>query len=171
MRKISLLIVALLALVASNASAQGAKIGVFDPAKLLSGSKMGQKLQDSLNQYRVTKEGELKRLKDEFDKRVDQYKAGVDAMSPERREEVETDLSSRRRELERLSQDAEQELGRRRQKAVHDIEQEVSVILEDFGKKNGYTVILQRDFCAFAASAVDISDQLVTLLDQRRPTG
>jgi len=171
MPKHSLLLAAILAFAASTASAQSAKIGVFDPAKLLSSSKMGQKLQDTLNQYRVTKEGELKKLKDEFDKRLDQYKAGVDTMSPERKEEVESDLASRRRELERISTDADQELGRRRQKAVRDIEQEVSVILEDYGKKNGYTVILQRDFCAFAAEAIDISDQLVQLLDVRRPQG
>jgi outer membrane protein len=171
MPKHSLLLAAILALAASTASAQTPKIGVFDPAKLLSSSKMGQKLQDTLNQYRVTKEGELKKLKDEFDKRLEQYKAGVETMSPERKEEVETDLASRRRELERISTDADQELGRRRQKAVRDIEQEVSVILEDYGKKNGYTVILQRDFCAFATEAIDISDQLVQLLDVRRPQG
>lgn len=161
-----ILLVAALCL-APAAHAQSLKVGVFDPARILSNSKLGQRLQDDLNQYRVTKEAELKRTQEDFDKRVAQYKAGVDTMSPEKREEVETDLATRRRNLERDARDAEAELTRRRQKAVRDIEQEVAAILDDYGKRNGYTVILQRDLCAFAADSIDVSNELVTLLDAR----
>lgn len=169
MRFPKLLLVALLAF-APAASAQSLKVGVFDPARILSNSKLGQKLQDDLNQFRVTKEAELRRTQEDFDKRLQQYKAGVDTMSPERREEVEGDLGTRRRDLERDARDADAELTRRRQKAVRDIEQEVAAILDDYGKRNGFTLVLQRDLCAFAADSIDISDELVKLLDARTAT-
>jgi outer membrane protein len=165
----SLLLAAAVAL-APAASAQSLKVGVFDPARILSNSKLGQKLQDELNQYRVTKEAEIKRAQEDFDKRVQQYKAGVDTMSAERREEVETDLGTRRRDLERSARDGDAELTRRRQKAVRDIEQEVAAILDDYGKRNGFTLILQRDLCAFATESIDISEELVKLLDARTST-
>lgn len=164
----SLLVAASLALLAPAASAQSIKIGVFDPAKILSSSKLGQKLQDDLNQFRVAKEGELKRAQEDLERRVAQYKAGVDTMSPEKREEVETDLTTRRRDLDRSAHDADGELGRRRQKAVHDIESEVASILDTYGKKNGFTLIFQRDLCAFATDTIDISNDLVKLLDAKR---
>ena len=103
-----------------------------------------------------------------------EYKTGVDTMSAERREEVEGDLGTRRRDLERDARDADAELTRRRQKAVRDIEQEVAAILDDYGKRNAFTLIMQRDLCAFATDSIDISDELVKLLDARtatRPAG
>ena len=167
------LVVGLVALVvgANTANAQvGTKIGVFDPNKLLTNTKLGQALQDELNQFRVSKEAEIKKASDDLEKRVTQYKASVASMSQERRDEVEGDLTKLRRDLERTTRDADAELARRRQKAIKQLEVEVSAILEDYGKKNGFTLILQRDFCAFATSSVDISDDLVRLLDARRTT-
>ncbi len=167
MRLISLFIL-LAAFLSPAASAQSIRIGVFDPAKILSSSKLGQKLQDELNQFRVTKEAELKKQQDDFDKRLQQYKAGVETMSSERRDDVEADLATRRRDLERAARDADAEMTRRRQLAVRNIEQEVAAILGDYGKRNAFTIILQRDLCAFAADTIDVSDELIKLLDARR---
>lgn len=156
---------------ATTARAQaGTKIGVFDPNKLLTNTKLGQALQDELNQFRVAKEAEIKKSNDDLERRVTQYKASVATMSQERRDEIETELTRLRRDLERTTRDADAELARRRQKAIKQLETEVSAILEDYGKKNAFTLILQRDFCAFATSSIDISDDLVRLLDARRTT-
>jgi outer membrane protein len=167
----ALALAAFLICLASGAAAQGSfKLGVFDPNKLLTNSKLGQSLQDDLNKFRVGKEAEIKKSGDDLEKRAAQYKAGVASMSDERREEVETELTQLRRDLERSTHDADDELTRRRQKAYKQLSEDVSAILEDYGKKNGYTVILDRSFCAFAAPSVDISDDLVRLLDSRRTT-
>ena len=164
------LIVGLGGVVPTAHAQAGTKIGVFDPNKLLTNTKLGQALQDELNKFRVTKEAEIKKASDDLEKRVTQYKAAVATMSQERRDEVEAELTGSRRDLERNTRDADAELARRRQKALKQLETEVSAILEDYGKKNGYTLILQRDFCAFAVSTVDISEDLVRLLAARRTT-
>jgi outer membrane protein len=163
LRKLCLL--ALLAAAAVPVRAQSVKIGVFDPNKLLTSSKLGQSLQEDLNRFRVGREAELKKSGEDLDKLVKQYKTGVETMSPERRDEIEADLAGRKRDLDRMAHDAEGDLQRRRQKAVHDLEQRVASILDDYGKKNGYTLILQRDLCAYAVDSIDISDDLVKLLD------
>ena len=144
------------------------KIGVFDPNKLLTDSKLGQTLQEEINKFRIAKEAEIRKSGEELERLVSQYKASVDTMSAERREEIEADLTQRRRELERLTRDADADLNRQRQKAVRQLEQEVAAILEEYGKRNAYTLILQRDFCAYALATIDISDDLVRQLDARR---
>lgn len=160
---------ALALLAATTSFAQGGlKVGTFDPNKLLTGSKLGQVLQEDLNRYRVSKEAEIRKAGEDLEKRVAQYKTSVQTMSPERRDEVEIELGNVRRDLERMTRDADGELTRRRQKAVRDLETEVASILEDYGKRNGYTLIMQRDLCAFASESIDISDELVRLLDARR---
>lgn len=152
------------------ASAQGAlKIGTFDPNKILTDSRLGQKLQDEINQFRVQKETELKRKGEEYKKLVDQYKASAPSMSAERREEIETDLQSKGRDLDREKGDAENELGRRRQKALRDLEEQVSAVIEEYGGKNAYTLIIQKDLCAYSLPAIDVSADIVRLIDARVP--
>ena len=145
------------------------KIGVFDPNKILTDSKLGMKLQEEVNTFRIQKEGELKRKTDDYKKLVDQYKASVESMSPERREEIEADLTNKGRDLERDKRDAEADLQRRRQKAVRDLEEQVAAVIDEFGQRNGYTLILQRDLCAYAIPGIDVSADLVKLIDARAP--
>lgn len=161
----ALLAGAALVLSAGLASAQSAKIGTFDPNKILTGSKLGQKLQDEMNQYRVSQEAQIKKQKEDYDKLAGQYKSSADTMSEERREQMENDLLAKRRDLERTIKDAETELGRRRQKAVREMEEQVAKVLTDFGRNNGYTLILQADLCAYSLPSIDISDELVRLVD------
>ena len=146
------------------------KIGVFDPNKLLANSKLGQALQDDMNKWRVAKEAELKKSGEDLERRFQQYKASVASMSSERKEEVEADLEKSRLEFERTSRDADTELQRRRQKAFKQIETEMSSVLPEYAQSKGYTVILERAVCAWASPTVDVTDELVRLLDSRKTT-
>ena len=150
-----------------QAAAQSIKVGVFDPNKILTNSKLGQRLQDDLNKFRVEREAGIKADGEELKRLVDQYKAGADNMSDERRETIEADLLQRRRDLERAAKDAELELTRRRQKAIRDLEEQVQLVLQDYGRQNGYTLILQRDLVAYVPDTVDISDDIIRLVDAR----
>lgn len=161
------LALALAVAAAGPAAAQSVKIGVFDPNKILTSSKLGQRLQDDLNKFRVEREATINKDGEELKRLVDQYKAGAENMSDERRETIEADLLQRRRDLERAAKDAEAELARRRQKAIRELEEQVQVVLQDYGRQNGYTLILQRDLVAFVPDTVDISDQIIRLVDAR----
>lgn len=152
---------------ATPAVAQSARIAVFDPNAILTGSRLGQQLQDDLNAFRVQREAEIKKESDALKRLMEQYQAGLDTMSAERRETIETDLLQRKRDLERNAKDAEMELGRRRQKAVRQLEEQVQVVIRDYGTENNYTLILQRDLVAYAPDAIDISDAIIQRIDAR----
>lgn len=154
--------------VAGGAAAE-IKVGVFDPTKIVAESKQGQALQEELNKFRITREGDIKRQRDEIERLLEQYKASVDTMSQERRDSVEADLTQRRRDLERLVRDAEADLQRKRGKGVRELEESVAAVIGDYAKRNGYTLILQRDFCAFAVESIDVSADIVRLIDARTP--
>lgn len=152
--------------VAAPATAE-VKIGVFDPNEILTNSRLGQQLQEELNQFRVQQEAEIQGKSDELKRLMDQYRAGVETMSEERRESIEQDLLQRRRDLEREARDAQEDMERRRQRAVRQLEEQVASVIEDFGRRNGYTLILQKDLCAFVTDTIDVSADLIRLVDAR----
>jgi outer membrane protein len=156
-------------LATGTARAQQVKIGVFDPTKIVADSKQGQALQEDLNRFRIQREADIKKERDALKRLLDQYKAGVDTMSQERREEIEADLTARRRDFERLARDADADLQLKRQKGVRELETSVAAVLDGYAKDNGFTLILQRDICAFAVPSIDISGDIVRLVDARTP--
>lgn len=162
------LVLALGLSVAGTAAAQ-VKIGVFDPTRIVAESKQGRALQEELNKFRITREADIKKQQQEIERLLEQYKAGVDTMSQERRDTVEADLTQRRRDLERLVRDAEADLQRKRAKGVRELEESVASVIGDYAQRNGYTLILQRDFCAFAVDSIDVSGDIVQLIDARTP--
>ena len=145
------------------------KVGVFDPTRIVAESKQGQRLQEELNKFRITREADITKRRDEIERLLEQYKAGVDTMSQERRDTVEADLTQRRRDLERLVRDAEADLQRMRAKGVRELEEAVAGVIGDYAQRNGYTLILQRDFCAYAIESIDVSSDIVRLIDARTP--
>jgi Skp family chaperone for outer membrane proteins len=162
--------VATVLLLAPAARAQQAvKLGVFDPNKILTSSKQGQAIQDEVNKFRMEREAEVKRKKDEFDKLSDQYKASAPTTSVERKEQMENDLVERRRELERLLRDADADIQRRLKKGLSQLEGEIAKVLDTYAKSNGYTLIFSRDQVAYALPAIDVSDDLIKLLDVQPP--
>ncbi|MEM7248821.1 MAG: OmpH family outer membrane protein [Acidobacteriota bacterium] len=152
-------------LVAPEAHAQSVKIGVFDPVRILSDSTIGQRLEEEVNRIRVSRERELKSAREAFERKVEQYQSSVQTMSPERREEVETDLEKQRRDLKRQLDDSDAELRRRLERGKRDLERSLSKVLEDYGRQKNFTLILQRDLVAFSPSSVDITDDLITLVN------
>ncbi len=168
-RRLLLPVLFLAALGLAGSAAAELKVGVFDPTKIVAESKQGQALQEDLNRFRVSREGDIKRQRDEIERLLQQYKASVDTMSQERRDSVEGDLTQRRRDLERLVRDAEADMQRMRGKGVRELEEAVAGVIGDYAKRNGYTLILQRDFCAYAVETIDISADIVRLIDARTP--
>lgn len=165
MRCLRTILLALVVASASAASAETLRIGVFDPARIVAESKRGQALQDELNKFRIQREAEINKQRDDLKRLIDQYKDGVDTMSQERREEIEADLTQRKRDFERLARDAEADLQRKRQKGVRELEAAVADVLDGYAQEKGFTLILQRDLCAFAAPSIDISTDIVRLVD------
>ena len=168
-RRLLLPVLFLAALGLAGSAAAELKVGVFDPTKIVAESKQGQALQEQMNKYRISREGDIKRQRDEIERLLEQYKASVDTMSEERRESVEGDLTQRRRDLERLVRDAEADMQRIRGKGVRELEESVAGVIGDYAKRNGYTLILQRDFCAYAVETIDISADIVRLIDAGTP--
>ena len=120
--------------------------------------KFDQKMQDLQSKFKV-EEQELVDMQSEIEKKSS-------AWSEETKQVKMREFQKKRRELQEKSEDARFELKTLQDKELAPILKSLEGVVEAFGEKNGYTLILDsKAGVIFFTEAVDISDQLVKDLD------
>ncbi len=149
-----------------SAAAADMKVGVMNVQKVLVSSvsgkaakeKFDQKMQDLQSKFKV-EEQELVDMQSEIEKKSS-------AWSEETKQVKMREFQKKRRELQEKSEDARFELKTLQDKELAPILKSLEGVVEAFGEKNGYTLILDsKAGVIFFTEAVDISDQLVKDLD------
>lgn len=155
--------------VAPVAGAADLKIGYVDIQKALNVSDAGKdareqlaskvkKYQDEIN----AKQEELKKLKDELEKQ------GV-LLSEAKKNEKEKDYAQKLKDFQRFTKDAQEELQGRDEEFTKKILEELEKIVQDFGRKNGYTFIFVRsEAMVFADDKADLTDDVVKQFNASR---
>ena len=115
-------------------------------------------MQDLQSKFKV-EEQELVDMQSEIEKKSS-------AWSEETKQVKMREFQKKRRELQEKSEDARFELKTLQDKELAPILKSLEGVVEAFGEKNGYTLILDsKAGVIFFTEAVDISDQLVKDLD------
>mgnify|MGYP001544820577 FL=1 len=149
-----------------SARAADMKIGVMNVQKILVNSVSGkaakevfdQKMQDLQSKFKA-EEQDLVDMQGEIEKKSS-------AWSEETKQVKVREFQKKRRELQEKSDDARFELKTLQDKELAPILKALEGVVEGFGKKNGYTLILDsKGGVIFYSEAVDITDQLVKELD------
>lgn len=151
----------------SVASAAEVKIGVMNVQKVLLDSTSGKAAKDMF-------EAKAKELKGKFQQeenaliamQQDIEKKGS-AWSAEKKEAQVREYQKKGREYQAKTEDARFELKKLQDKELEPILKTLQTVVEDFGKKNGYTVILDSKIgVLYATSSIDVSAPLTKALDQ-----
>ncbi len=169
MKKIAVLMVAAVALLAVRAQGADVKIGYVDVQRVLADSKRGQEAKKKieargaeLNQEFLKRQQEVKALKEELERK------GT-LLSEEARKEKEKEYQKKVKELERFVKDSREELRQMEREVTTQILKEVEKIINELGKEKGYTLILekQRSFILYAPEEIDLTDEVIKALDSK----
>lgn len=157
-------------MVASMAfGAEGMKLGYVDMQKALNLSDAGKeakeqlagkvkKYQDEIN----VKQEELKKLKDELEKQSV-------LLSETARGAKEKDYQQKLKEFQRFTKDAQDELQARDEEFTKKIIEELERVIQEYGRKNGYTFIFVRnESMIFVDDKADVSDEVLKLFNASR---
>jgi outer membrane protein len=157
-------------LAAGSAFAADTKIGYIDMQRALNSSDAGReakeqlaarvkKYQDEIN----AKQEEIKKLKDELEKQ------GM-LLSESSRAAKEKDYQQRLKEFQRFTKDAQDELQGKDEEFTRKILEGMEKIIQEFGRKNGYTFILDRNAAGmlFADDKADVTEEVLKLLNASR---
>jgi outer membrane protein len=165
-------IVSLLLLVSTlvlPAYAADSKMGTVDMQKILMLSDAGKEAKEQLairaakyEAEKNLKEEDLKKLKGELEKQSV-------LLSESARGAKEKDYQQKLKEYQRFLKDAQDDLQAKNDEYTNKIVDEIVKVVQEFGKKNGYTFIfVKNESMIFLDDKIDLTDELLKQFNAAR---
>ena len=161
------LVLATLVLFCSSSSAQSVKIGFIDIQRILTESQAGKKATDRFQVQVKKAEAEIQKERQDLEK----MRADLDKKAPllkeEERRNLEADFQRRSVTLQRSAADHQQELQRKRNEMMSEILKELEQVVNEVGKAEKFTLILERSQILYSDQAVDITNKVIEAYNSR----
>jgi outer membrane protein len=156
-----------IALGATATAAADYKIGVFDSGRVIMESQVGQNAQAELNAYKNDRQKLITAREKELETKNNEFVNKSLTLSEERRQELREELEDLRREFQRFYQDNERDLIKEMEKMQKTLQRQLTLVIEEFGKREGYTMIFERLQCVYNSEAVDVTEDVVRAFDAK----
>ena len=143
------------------AQAQSVKIGVFDPARVSEEVAEVRQLQESLVKMREQKQAEItvkEQVVNELRQKLQQQAL---SLSPDKRTTMEVDIQRKLIEVNSMKEVASQELQLEFAAAEARFNEKLRTVVEQYGRDQGFALILDANTVAWASTAVDVTTPIV----------
>ncbi|MGB7947816.1 MAG: OmpH family outer membrane protein [Candidatus Binatia bacterium] len=148
-------------------SQEKVKIGFIDVQRAISESQAGKRAKERFQTYVKKVEAELLREKQE----IERLKADFDKKGPllkdEEKRNLEADLQRRFVTYQRAMQDQQQELRQKEGELTTDILRELEKIVNEVGKAEKFTLILERSQILYSDQGIDITSRVIEAYNSR----
>lgn len=139
------------------------KIGVVDFQKILESSNTGKAAQDEINKQGKQMESDLKSRGaeiEEIEKKMDRESM---VMSKEVREEKQREMRIKVGDFKAMQQKYMEDFKALENRIIGQIQKEVVELVQDIGKKEGYTLIVEKRTggVVYAPLTIDITDSVI----------
>jgi outer membrane protein len=148
-------------------AADVAKIGVANLQRVLETSNQGKSAQEEIKKQKDQMELELKQKGGEIEELRKQLERESMVMSKEKREEKEREIRIKINDFKSLEKRYRAQLQNLEKKLVNALLKEVSSLVEEIGKKEGYLLIINNTGVLYSPNSIDITDQLIKQLNAR----
>jgi outer membrane protein len=148
-------------------AADVAKIGVANLQRVLETSNPGKSAQDEIKQQKDKMEQELQQKGGEIEELRKQLERDSMVMSKEKREEKEREVRIKLNDFKSLQKRYRTELQNLEKKLVNELLKNVSNLVEEIGKKEGYLLIINNTGVMYSPDSIDLTDRLIKELNDR----
>src|SRR5262245_54654856 len=165
------LLVAVLPLGLAGASvAASTRIGYLDGHKVLVRSAAGMAIREQLEREQAAIQKDIDTRKVEIDKLRDELEKKGLVLSGDARREKEELLQRKVRDMRRLAEDSDKEIRRKEQQLRAKLGNELTTLVERYGKEKGYLIILERTGGAvlYGDPEADVTDEIIKLFDEQK---
>jgi outer membrane protein len=171
MTKLGVVVGALLvAVVVTDAGAAGSKIAFFDLQKVVVRSVAGVAAREQLERESAPIKKDLETRRVEIEKlREELEKKGL-VLAPDAKRDKEEVLQRKIRDMRRYAEDGEKEMQRKEALLRQKLIQELTALIDRFGKERGYLLIIEKagGAVAYGDPEADISEELIKVYDQEK---
>ena len=176
MKKNLVIFSALVLGVAALAQAQGqvpTKIAIINVQNAILQTKDGQKAAAELQAQFNPRQQDLEKKQAELTALQDQLRKGSATMSEEAKTKLVRDIDATTTRVNRDTQDARSDLDEAQGKVMNELGGKMLAVIEKYALQNGYAVVMDvsnpQTPVLWAASAVEITNDIVKLYDQAYP--
>ena len=142
-------------------AADVAKIGVVDIQKVLLTSSVGKMAKAQMNKKAREMESILNEKKDEIQKLKENLEREALVLSKEKQEEREREIRIKINDIRELKKKYESDLKQLEGKVVKNIQTDVSKVIQEIGKKEGFLLIISSAVVLYSPTSIDVTDQLI----------
>ncbi len=159
----------LLAGLAVPANAQTIKIGVFDPTRVTEEVADARELQASLVQMREAKQATITAKEQALNGLRQKLAEQALSLSPDKRTAMEIDIQRLVIEVNSLKDVANQELQLEFAAAEARFNDKLRAVVEQYGRDQGFALILDATTVAWASTAIDVTVPIVEQYNKMFP--
>ncbi|MFH2093953.1 MAG: OmpH family outer membrane protein [Pseudomonadota bacterium] len=172
MKKVSVLfimMVCFLGFISNSFGADVAKIGIVDYQRILDESSGGKIIEKQISDKNIEIRKQLIDEKDQIDKMTKDFQRESLVLSSEKQDEKARDIRIRQNDAIKLEKKLTLGFKQLQAELFTAFQKEVSAIVSEIGKKEGYLLILEKKQGAviFAQDHVDITDMIIKLYNKK----
>jgi outer membrane protein len=162
-------LVATVVLLGAAAARAEMRVAVVDMQRALNECDAGKKAKDQVRGKFEKAQGELKKEREDLDKARDDFEKQAILMKDDDRRNRERELENRTLDFKRKYEDMQRDLKRTDGELTSGIIEQLYGIVSDYGKANGYTLVLEASSgLLYADKALDITDAIVKIQNSGR---
>ncbi len=154
-------VVLILALVSTAAASSEIKVAYVDMQRALNESNAGKKAKGEFRSEISRLQSKLQRQQQEVQALKDELDRKGPLMRDEERRNLEDDYTAKLRDFERAYKDSKDELQQKDNEVTGAIVRDLAYIVRNVGERDGYTLILEKGSLLWAASSIDITDEVI----------
>ena len=156
-----------LLLAAGSVAGAASRIAFVDVQKVLVRSVAGVAAREQLEREKATMQKDLDARRTEVEKLREEIEKKGLVLSTDAKRDKEEQLQRRVRDLRRMADDLQKELERKEQMITQRMLQELTAVVERFGKEKGFLLIVERRGASviYGDAEADITEDIIKVYD------
>lgn len=158
----------------TSLSSPPSKVGIIAFQNAIISTKDGQKAAAELTAKFGPRKSELEKKQSTIAQLQDQLRKGTNTMSEEAKQKLMREIDQTTKSLNRDTEDAQAELDQEQNRIMQELGQRIQAVMDKYARDNGYAVILdvssQQTPVLYAASGIDITQDIIALYDKNAPS-
>ena len=167
MKKLSVVVLALVALISSSAVVAQSRVGVVDAQQVIYKSVKGKALLQSLNNYVQQKQNQIKQVVAEAQQTEKEYKTKLASLSDEKKLAMQKKLSDYQTRIKRMQEDAKRELQVKQKEGFEKFQKLLQPIIDQIAKEKNLDVVfnLAQSGIVYLSPNADLTAEAIKRVD------
>jgi outer membrane protein len=145
-------------------------IAVVDVQKVVNESIIGKAARSNLEREMQKAKIKLSSLQADFEKQKSDLEKQSAVLSASALEERREGLMKKQRDVQRVYQDSQEQLGKLNDKEIRGVVDQINSVVKDIAKEREFEFVFEKDRQAvvYAAPELDITQEVIALLDKKK---